>query len=142
MVHKMKKSKNDYVEWGFDLTSVKSDVAFLELLKEFNFKEVKTEPLEEFMKGRWAKGVTTYANPNGIRITVEHIGGVGNDVGFLGYIGMKAPKKAEKELKKFLVKFRGGKVMSMDVYQKSPPKGITTYVKEENPYENPYITVR
>lgn len=143
MVHRIKKLKKDQeVEWGFDLTDVKSDKAFLELLKKFDFKEVDSKPPEKWMVGRFTKGFTTFANPRGIRMTVEHIGGKGNDKGALGYIGMKAPKVAEGELKRFLKRFRGSKPMLMDVYQTEPPKGIATYVKEENPYENPYITVR
>ena len=156
MVHKVK-PKGNVVEWGLDLTQVKSDDAFLKLLGKFGFKKVYSEKpsdvaytdqegksvtREYFDKGRWNEYMVTFENPSKIRITVEHMGGKGGDKGFLGYIGMKAPKSAEAELKRFLVGFRGSKPMPMDVYQKFKPKGIATYVKEENPYENPYITVK
>jgi len=110
------------------------------LLGDFRFKEVSTEQLSDdwIYKGRFTKGVTTFANPSGIRITVNYLGGKGSDAGALGYIGIKAPKNAEMELKTFLREFRGQQVEGTDRVGKY---GITKYVKQENPYENPYITV-
>lgn len=152
MVHKIKSSSGKQVEWGFDLTEVESDEVFMALLSDFGFKYVSSQKPtdkpypdspstnEMGMKGRFTSFHDTFANPSGIRITVEHMGGRGGDKGFLGYIGVKAPASADAELQKFLVKFRGKRrISSLDW---SGKRGIARYVKEENAYDNPYITVR
>jgi hypothetical protein len=145
-------AKKDMVEWGFDLTDVKSDADFLLLLGEFGFKKVsslkptdKVYPDSPYTAGmgfedRFTSFHDTFQNPSGIRITVEHMGGKGSENGALGYIGIKAPKSAEPELLRFLAKFRGSKpIKSLDWNGRA---GIARYVKEENPYDNRYITVR
>lgn len=142
MTHARQSSlKKGYVDWGFDLTDVKSDEDFLKLLKKYGLVEVRSQPPTEWMKGRFTKGITKFANKDGFMLTVEHMGGKGSDKGALGYIGIKIPAKHYPTLSNFLKDFRGDKVMPMDVYQKSPPKGIATYVKEESPYESGFIGV-
>lgn len=137
MTHKTSAGSSKIIEWGFDLTDVKSDSAFKTLLKKYGFVQVKTAPVSEGFKGRFTQGTTTFANPAGIRMTVEHLGGKGSDAGALGYIGFTAPKNAESELMRFLKDFRGGKkVVGTDVMTKG---GITRYVKQEDAYESGYI---
>jgi hypothetical protein len=152
MVHKIKTNEKGQVEWGFDLTEVESDEAFLSLLKEFGFSKVHSEkPSDKHypdsvysndggMKGRFTSFYDTFENPAGIRIRVEHMGGKGGDKGFLGYIGIEAPKSANAQLQNFLKRFRGAKqIKSLDWNGR---KGIARYVKEEDAYESNYIGVR
>jgi hypothetical protein len=151
MVHKIKSAMKE-IEWGFDLTDVVSDDAFLKLLRKYGFREISSKTPDEpayegadftwrkIAGGRWKKYNVTFKNPRGIRITVEHMGGIRDDKGALGFIGIKAPKTADMELKSFLREFRGNTPVSGT--DRDERVGITTYVKEENPHENPYITVR
>lgn len=155
MVHKIKKEKGKMIEWGFDLTQVSSDEAFLKLLDKYGFKEVHSKkPTDKFelakgetmdwtygehFAGRFKTFSNTFVNPDGIRITVEHMGGKEDDKGFLGYIGIKAPKKALPILKEFLKGFRGSEAITGTDW--TGRGGIARYIKQENPHENPYITV-
>jgi len=150
-----KKSRLKRIEWGFDLTDAKSDGAFIKLLDKFGFKKVYSESPDTVVSRLGGKPFThgmmfgdrfteyepTFENPSGIRITVEHMGGKGDEDGALGYIGIKAPRKAETELMTFLREFRGTNIIEGTDYQ-GDGTGIVKYVKEENPYENPYITVK
>jgi len=143
------------IQWGFDLTDAVSDKSFLKLLDKFRFKKVYSESPDTVTSkdfegkpythrtsfgDRFTEYYSTFENPSGIKITVEHMGGKGDEDGFLGYIGIKAPEIAETELMTFLREFRGtGAIEGTDF---SGKRGIIKYVKEENPYENPYITVK
>lgn len=142
MVHKIKK-RNGFIEWGFDLTQVSSDEAFLNLLKQFGFKEIKPKKVDPFLKkmfrGRFKTFHNTFQNPDRIKITVEHMGGTNSDKGFLGYIGIKAPKKSLPKLKKFLEKFRGKKTIKITDW--TGRNGIARYVKQETPFEGGFIGV-
>jgi len=150
-----KKTTTQKVAWGFDLTEVRSDSDFLKILEKHGFKKVysekpstviytdfegKKQTHDYLFHGRFTEYKPTFQNKDGIRITVEHMGGKGSDKGFLGYIGINAPKKALPQLKKFLSDFRGKEsVKGLDVMTKG---GITTYVKEESPYESGFIGVK
>lgn len=148
MTHKASVKKTNEIEWGFDLTDTKSDHDFLLLLGKYGFKKVKSfkptddvyrtgHPINWGFGDRFAEFHVTFANPAGIRITVEHMGGKGDENGALGYIGIRAPKSADGQLQKFLKEFRGKKkVMGTDVMTKG---GITTYVKQEDAYVSNYI---
>ena len=156
MVHKIKKSKDNFVEWGFDLTQVSSDEDLLNLMTEFGFKKIGSrKPADKIrlsgektidmkyndMYGdRFTSFHDTFQSPEGIKIRIEHMGGKKNgDEGFLGYIGIKSPKKAVSKLKTFLSKFRGKEpIESLDW---SGRKGIARYVKEESPNESGFIGV-
>jgi len=156
MVHKFhKKSTEDKIAWGFDLTQVKSDEDFLKLLKKYGFKKVSSKKpsdiyyvshydkkkytYEHYYKKRFKEFRPTFVNKDGIRITVEHLGGKGEDKGHLGYIGINAPSRALPILRKFLKDFRGREVIKdFDVENAG---GITTYVKEESPFESEFIGV-
>lgn len=156
MVHKIKKSKSNFIEWGFDLTQVNSDNDFVNLLKEFGFKEVSSmkpedkimlsggKPIDMTFKNMYGERFTSYHNtfqsPEGIKIKVEHMGGKKNgDEGFLGYIGIKAPKSAMQKLTSFLSRFRGKEAITATDW--SGRKGIARYVKEESPNESGFIGV-
>ena len=151
MGHKFhKKSTEDKIAWGFDLTQVKSDEDFLKVLKKYGFKKVSAKKTtdvyyenvtygQKFGYERFKEYLPTFANKDGIRITVECMGGKGEDKGFLGYIGINAPSRALPKLREFLKDFRGRKVVKgLDVENAG---GITTYVKEESPFESGFIGV-
>ncbi len=154
LVHKIKRRKSKEIEWGFDLTEVSSEKELLDLLKKYGFKKVESQKPEEYImteigkiSARWKdfygnrfrEHNVLFVNPQGIKIRLEHFGGRGEDKGYVGHIGIKAPRKSLAVLKRFLREFRGSKPIKELDWQGR--KGVVRYVKEETPYESGFIWV-
>lgn len=139
---KLVKSK-DSLEWGFDLSSVRSASTWSAFLKKHDFKKVDEAP-------RTHTGPAIYKNPDGIYVVTEHSEhgrqkrGEG---GFLGYMRFEAPKSQNRQLQAILRDFRGPRQLTFvnstghkwDYQARDMEGGIATYVKEESPNDAAFI---